>query len=158
MFTKQFRKVESFFWIGIGTIICLFAWNSKLGTFHEPGPGFVPFFTGFFIAGIGMVMAFSNAFSNTSQGDASGLSSIFRNILWRRLTYIMVLLLVYGLALNRLGYILTTFLVMWGLFHDWETKRWGSSFLLSLVTTGVTYLVFEVWLHCQLPRGILPWW
>lgn len=158
MFTKQLKKVEGLFWIGIGVIICLLARATKLGSFHEPGAGFIAFFVGLFIAGIGLVLAFSGAFSKTSHRTTSDLTFAFKNISWSRLAYTMVLLLGYALFLNMLGYILTTFLVMWGLLYDWETKRWFPSFLTSLVTTGVTYLVFEVWIHCQFPRGIFPWW
>jgi len=157
MFTKQLKKVEGLFWVGIGVIICLLAWETRLGSFREPGPGFIAFFTGLFIAGIGLVIAFSGAFSKTSHVPSLDLRSAFRDISWFRLVYTMGLLLVYAFFVNMLGYILTTFLVMWGLFYDWETKRWFPSFLISFVTTGVTYLVFEVFLHCQFPRGIFPW-
>jgi hypothetical protein len=49
-------------------------------------------------------------------------------------------------------------LAMWGLLFDWKKSSLASSFLSSLLTTAVTYLVFEVWLHCQFPRGLFPWW
>jgi biotin transporter BioY len=70
----------------------------------------------------------------------------------------MALLLSYGLLLNTLGYILTTFLVMWGLFYHRDRSGWISSGLASLISVGLTYLVFQVWLRCQFPRGIFPWW
>lgn len=152
------RKLEPPFWIGMGLILCFLAWKTKLGAFHNPGPGFVAFFTGLFFVGVGIVMAFSEAFSKTPHDPSLDLRSAFRGISWFRLSYAMALLLLYGFVLNMLGYILTTFLMMWGLFYDWERKNWFPSFLASFITTGVTYLTFEVGLHCQLPRGIFPWW
>jgi hypothetical protein len=47
---------------------------------------------------------------------------------------------------------------MWGLFYDQEKHNWATSLMASSVTVGGTYLVFEIWLRCQLPRGIFPWW
>jgi len=158
MFAKKIGKVEAIFWIGIGFLICLLGWRVDIGSFREPGSGFVAFFSGLFVAAVGMIMALSKIFSKTSKSATFDLTSAFKNISWFRLIYTMGLSLGYALFLNMLGYILTTFLAMWGLFHDWETKRWFPSFLTSLVTTGLSYLVFEVWLHCQLPRGIFPWW
>ena len=158
MFTKQIRKVEGIFWIGIGLLICLLGWRADLGSFREPGAGFVALFSGLFVAVVGAIITLSEIFSKTSQSTTFDLSSAFKGISWFRLIYTMVLLVVYALFLDMLGYILTTFFVMWALFYDWETRRWFPSCLASLVTTGVSYLVFEVWLHCQFPRGIFPWW
>jgi hypothetical protein len=158
MATNRREKVEGPFWIGIGVIICLLGWKAKLGTFHEPGPGFAAFLTGLFVAVIGMAIALLEAFSKISRSAAFDLGSAFENISWFRIAYTMALLLGYALFLDKLGYILTTFFVMWGLFCDRKMDRWRSSFFISLGTTGASYLIFEVWLHCQFPRGILPWW
>ncbi len=139
-----------------GAGIGFLAWKFRVGSFQEPGPGFVAFFSGLFLLGIGLVMFFSGAFSKIS--DRPDFGQVFQNISWSRLAYTMALLLGYALFLNTLGYILTTFLAMWGLFLDWKKSSLVSSCLSSLLTTAVTYLVFEVWLHCQFPRGLFPWW
>jgi hypothetical protein len=158
MHTEQIRKVEGFLWVGIGATIGLLAWKSKLGSFREPGPGFVAFISGLFVSVVGLVMALSEflpKFSLSSRGD---FSQTFQIASWPRLLYTMALLLSYGLLLNTLGYILTTFLVMWGLFYHRDRSGWISSGLASLISVGLTYLVFQVWLRCQFPRGIFPWW
>lgn len=157
MLTKSFGKVEGLFWLGIGVIMCGLAWKVNLGSFQEPGPGFVAFVSGLFISSIGLILLFSEVLSKMDLGNSSDLSQAFQNVSWLRLAYTITLLIIYALLLNTLGYILTTFLVMWGLFYDWEKNHWASSFLTSFVTVGVTYGVFEVWLHCQFPRGIFPW-
>ena len=155
---KQIRKVEGSFWIGMGVLICLLAWKSKIGSFREPGPGFVAFISGIFVSMIGLVIGLSELLSKISLRSSTDLNQTFSIASWPRLIYTMVLLLSYALLLNTLGYILTTFLVMWGLFYDREKSRWVSSGLASLISVGVTYLVFQVWLRCQFPRGIFPWW
>lgn len=155
---KSFGKVEGLFWLAIGVTLCGLAWRVNLGSFHEPGPGFVAFVTGLFISSIGLVLLLSEVLSRVTPGNSGALNQAFQNVSWQRLAYTMTLLIIYALLLNTLGYIITTFLVMWGLFHDWEKNRLASSILASLVTVGVTYAVFEVWLHCQFPRGIFPWW
>jgi len=155
---KQIRKVEGFFWIGIGVLICLLAWKSKLGSFREPGPGFVALISGLFVSIVGLVMGLPEFFPKISLRNGTDFDQTFSIASWPRLIYTMVLLLSYGLLLNTLGYLLTTFLVMWGLFYDREKSRLVSSCLASLASVGVTYLVFEVWLRCQFPRGFFPWW
>jgi len=155
---KQIRKVEGSFWIGMGVFICLLAWKSKIGSFREPGPGFVAFISGIFVSMIGLVIGLSELLSKISLRSSTDLNQTFSIASWPRLIYTIVLLLSYALLLNTLGYILTTFLVMWGLFYDREKSRWVSSCLASLASVGVTYLVFQVWLRCQFPRGLFPWW
>jgi hypothetical protein len=158
MFAKQLRKVEGIFWIGIGVLICILGWREDLGSLREPGAGFVALFSGLFVAVIGTILALSEIFPKTDQSTAFDPSSAFKDISWSRLIYTMVFLFLYALLLDILGYIITTFFVMWALFFDWETKRWFPSFFASFITTGVSYLVFEIWLHSQFPRGIFPWW
>mgnify|MGYP001063584779 CR=1 FL=1 len=158
MLTKRFRKIEGFSWIGIGAIICFFAWKVHLGSFWEPGPGFVAFASGLFISVVGLIMLFSQTLSRISRDDGFDLNLTFRNISWPRLGYTMVLLFGYAVFLNTLGFILTTFLLMWGLLYDREKHNWALSFITSLAIVGASYLVFEIWLRCQLPRGFFPWW
>ena len=75
-----------------------------------------------------------------------------------KLTYTLGLLLFYALFLNLLGYIITTFVVLFGLFCNPSGRRWAGPLLASFLSVAVTYLIFEVWLKSQLPRGLLPWW
>jgi putative tricarboxylic transport membrane protein len=77
---------------------------------------------------------------------------------WSRLAYTMIFLVAYAVLMDPLGYMVSTFLAMFGLFFHWEKKNWFWSFFFSVTVSLISYLVFEVWLHCQLPRGILPWW
>ncbi len=158
MVTKRTEKIEGFFWLGIGIIICIWARKAHLGSLREPGPGFVAFASGLFVSIVGLIMVISQTLSKIAYSDGLDFSSVFRNISWSKLGYTMGLLFAYALFLNFLGYIVTTFFLMWGLFYGREKSRWASSILISLVTVGSSYLVFEVWLFCQLPRGIFPWW
>jgi len=156
MLAKQLRKVEGIFWVGIGVLICLLGWREDLGSLREPGAGFVALFSGLLIAVIGVILTLSEIFSKADRSTAFDLSSAFKDISWSRLIYTMVLLFIYTLLLDKLGYLLTTFFVMWALFFDWQTKRWFPSFFASFIATGASYLVFEVWLRSQFPRGIFP--
>lgn len=158
MLTRGFKGIEGFFWIGIGASLSLLAWKARLGSFQEPGPGFIAFLSGLFISIIGLVMVLSQALSKISHGHGPNFLISFKSISWFRLGYTMTLLLGYALFLDILGYILTTFLTMWALFYNRGKYAWALSLVPALITVGVTYLVFEVWLRLLLPRGIFPWW
>ena len=158
MLEKETGTVEGVVWIGIGTIICVLALRFDLGSFHQPGPGFVALFTGLFIAGMGLAMIIARAMLKRRSDRESGIDYPFRIEAWRRLVYTMGLLLAYVILFDAVGFILTTFLLMFGLFFDYQRKNYVWSLFFSIATALVSYLVFEVWLRCQLPRGIFPWW
>jgi hypothetical protein len=156
----QIRKHEAIFWIALGAFISFLGWRIKIGNFHGPGPGFFALAAGLALIVIGTLMLFSKTLSNAERGADSDThhDSPAGGFLKRRLVPTMALLVAYAAFLNLVGYILCTFLVMWGLFYDWGKNRLVNAFLASVATTGVTYLIFETWLRTQLPRGIFPWW
>ena len=150
---------EGIFWVVIGGIICTLALQYDLGSFRAPGPGFVAFLTGMLIGGVGALLIVSKYVSmGRAKGEAPGSGQGFASASWSRLVYTMMLLVAYAILMIPLGFILSTVLVMFGLFFDWEKRNWVWSSFFSIITSFVSYLVFEIWLHCQLPRGVFPWW
>lgn len=159
MVEKQREMSEGIFWVVIGGMICILAFQYGLGSFRAPAPGFVAFLTGILIGGVGAVMILSKRFSmGRVKGATRGAGQGISVVPWSRLAYTMMFLIAYAILMDPLGYIVSTFLAMFGLFFDWEKKNWFWSAFFSITVSLVSYLVFEVWLHCQLPRGILPWW
>lgn len=158
---KGTRKIEGFFWLWIGFIICALAWKVDFGSFQEPGSGFVAFIVGIFLSVLGLLMVLSEIYSKVFRGGGPVSGKAFRGAPVFLILYTVGVLVGYGLFLETLGYNVTTLLVMWALFYLFYEKgkiRLVFSFLASLATTSVTYLVFEIWLHSQLPRGIFSWW
>jgi len=159
MIEKHTGILEGMFWIVIGGMICVLAFQYGLGSFRAPAPGFVAFLSGILIAGVGAVMILSKSISmgrekGTSPGSGRGVAAVS----WSRLGYTLIFLIAYAVLMEPLGYIVSTFLAMFGLFFDWEKRNWLWTFFFSVTASLLSYLVFEIWLHCQLPRGILPWW
>jgi putative tricarboxylic transport membrane protein len=158
MSAGTYRRIEGLFWIGIGLLICYLAWRAHLGTFMEPGPGFMPFVVGLFISAVSLIMLLTQIFSRGSRQDTFDFRQVLRSVPKSRLGFTVAILVCYALFLGKLGYIVATFLLMWGLLYDWRKKNWVKSFLSSLAIVMGSYLLFEVWLRSQLPRGVLPWW
>jgi hypothetical protein len=158
MVAREVGTGEGVFWICLGVVICVIAWGFDLGNFREPGAGFIAFFCGLSVGGIGIIMVAARAAArNRSSGSTKGRVDL--HVLTRpRLLYCLALLLAYIVLLNSLGYILVTLFLMWGMSYDWEQRNWFWSTLFSIITVAVSYLMFEVWLHIQLPRGVFPWW
>jgi hypothetical protein len=123
MVEKQTGMSEGIFWVIIGGIICVLASGYGLGSFRAPAPGFVAFLSGILIGGVGAVMIFTKSFSKgraTGQGASLDIPAVSLS----RLAYTMVFLVAYAILMDPLGYIVSTFLAMFGLFFDWEKKNW----------------------------------
>jgi putative tricarboxylic transport membrane protein len=155
MAEKRMRLSEGMFWVVIGAVICVLAVRSDLGSLRSPGPGFVTVLAGILIGCMGAVlilMGFRGKGMDREEAPA------ILALPWRRLGWTIVLLAAYSLLMEPLGYLLSTVLVMFGLFFDSQKRNWLGSTFFSISATLVSYLIFEVWLRSQLPRGVFPWW
>ena len=155
---KKVGSTAGIIWIIIGSAICFLSWRIRLGSFNEPGAGFVAFASGVSLVVIGMIMTLSKTFSKRSSDSSHSENRPLLKLPKFPLVYTVGILVGYGLVLSLLGYLITTFLLMFALFYDRGTNRFLPSVLASLLTVVSTYLIFEIWLRVQLPRGILPWW
>jgi hypothetical protein len=54
-----------------------------------------------------------------------------------------------------LGYIIGTFLFMLFLFKGVETLKWKWSVITAIITVLASYLIFDIWLKCMLPLGVI---
>jgi len=153
------RLLEGPVWIFIGVTISAWSYKTGLGTFNEPGVGFVAFASGLFIMAVGaLVTVFRRPGQQKVKVAPTTAGRRFLGCGPFKLTYTLGLLLFYALFLDLLGYLVTTLVVLFGLFFNPSDRRWATPLVASLLSVAVTYLIFEVWLQSQLPRGILPWW
>src|SRR3972149_11097948 len=111
---------EGLIWIIIGGAIGILSWRIGLGSFREPGAGFVAFASGLSLVLIGLIMTLSKTFPKPSSDAGCSVFVELHNV---RLLYALGLLVGYGLVLETVGYIVATFLLMLGLFHNRGTNR-----------------------------------
>ncbi len=154
------KALEGPVWVAIGLVICASAYSTGLGMFREPGAGFVAFVAGAFIVAVGVLLsAIRRPEPREAKEELPGTTAlpILQTPLFK-MAYTVAVLLFYALFLDLLGYIVTTFIALFALFCDLSRRRFAVPLFASAVSVAITYMVFEVWLKSQLPRGILPWW
>lgn len=69
MFKKRSVEFEPIVWMVIGVFICFFARKAHLGSFREPGPGFLAFAAGLFLCVVGLIMLLSQILSGVPAAD-----------------------------------------------------------------------------------------
>lgn len=73
----------------------------------------------------------------------------------KNLILVLVALLVFAVFLEILGFLVCTFFFLVVLFRSIEPKRWIVAVGGSAIISFSCYVLFELWLRTQLPKGIL---
>jgi len=157
---KKRVRVGGLIWLVLGISICIGSVKLKFGSFHTPGPGFLPFITGAMLGIFGLILTFSSAFERLREGEAKDEKSLLK---WDWKLFLNPLLTVfilfsYVFLLDLLGFLLTTFVFLLLLFKLSAPEKWLSPLILSVSATILSYLIFSVWLQCQFPRGLIKFW
>lgn len=74
---------------------------------------------------------------------------------WVRIGATLATMVGFALALERLGFLLTTFLLMVLLLRAIESQRWHKVVAVALTTALISYAIFGWLLGIPLPAGVL---
>ena len=129
-------------------------WSLKygFGSLSEPGVGFITFFAGAILALLSLLLFFSSFREKEKPAD---LRDLWAGLDVKKVLYVLMLLVVYPVLLRPVGFPLSTFILLFLLFRVKGSYGIWTTLLASFFVTAVSYLVFQVWLQVQLPRGIL---
>ena len=146
---KVIRFIPSLVIILISLIFCVSSYKLGMGRFNDPGPGLIPFLVGI------LLILFSSgviveAYLEPKMEDKPKL---FVGKRWKVASLILFSLFAYVSLLDILGFSLTTFLLLLFLFKISEEQTWKVAFFASILTTGITYLLFDYTLSVTLPIG-----
>jgi len=149
-------RVAGLIWLLLGMFLCLESVELKLGEFHKPGPGFTPFLWGALLGGLGLILVIAGPAGGIGEGkpglEGKGFLSKGNR---KTLLCTMGVVLGYILLFEPLGFIPATLLFFFSLAKLTRPGQWLFPLLFSAGSVSVAYLVFSLWLKCQLPEGIL---
>ena len=145
-------QVSSGIWVFIGVAICLASLQYRIGTLSSPGSGFMPFLSGLAI-GFFSIIGFIHATIRKNRGEV--WDSFLKAVRWEKALIIIISLFAYGLLLGPIGFFLCTLLFIGFLLRVIVPQRWLLVIGGSLLITVASYVVFEVLLKAQLPKGFL---
>jgi len=145
-------RISGIFWLVFALFVCIESYRLGLGTLHKPGPGFLFFWTSIVLSIMSLVILF-RAWTEKKTGEAK--ASIFGKQNTLKILLVLISVFLYALFMERLGFILVTLLLFVFLLGVIEKKRWFFTVFVSVVVTAISYLIFEIWLRSQLPKGFL---
>jgi putative tricarboxylic transport membrane protein len=148
---KKIDILCSLFLVAIGTIFCVSALRLGIAKPSAPGPGLIPFGAAVLLILFSLGTIAEAALSSK---DKQAPPVMLRERSWA-VFLVLVVLFLYALFMNRLGFVVATFLALTCLFRLSEGQTWRTALGASALTTLVTYLLFAYALGVSLPQGLL---
>ena len=146
--TKVTIASVALFWVALGILVCYGASRLGVGSASEPGSGFI-----FFWSGLILVVWSLIALAESLRDGEEAIREIGA-MNWRKIVLVLLALLSYAFFLEKLGFVLTTFVLMSFLLAMIEGKHWSKSLGVAGAAAAGSFVIFELWLKIRLPHGI----
>ena len=121
----------------------------RFGTLVSPGPGFFPLClaAALCLTSVGLLVQALRSAPTITSVPVSAAHRL-------AVTGTLAALLVYALVLERLGFLVATFILLLVFFKGLQHQSWLVAVGGSVATSLLSYLVFRVWLGVNLPDGL----
>jgi len=139
-----YDRVGGMIWMILGVAFGLGSLRLGLGTLHKPGPGFMSFLTGCFLASLGLLLFLLQIRKQSREKRGENISL---QAFWRKGVFALAASFSYVFLLGPLGFIAATFLLIFSLLKIMGTGKWVTPILISSLTAMVSHFIFEVWLR-----------
>jgi len=131
--------------IVIGVSFAIGALNYTFGSSARPGPAFFPFGLGIILALLGAVVLFTSLTIESEDGDPIGA------IAFKPLFIVLSAFVVFGLALPRLGMVVSLPILIILSALAGEEFHWLSAIIMSIALTVLSWAVFIKGLGLTIP-------
>ena len=142
---------SNLFWLLFSLVTCVEAYRLGLGAINQPGPGFFPFSAGFVM----IILSLSALFQSMTKKKKVEKMNRQEPFRWWNIVIILAAITAYAFSLEKIGFLINTFLFMCLLLKVVEPQPWKTAILGGLITTIAANLIFNVIFRAQIPAGIL---
>jgi len=144
---KTYERVTALITFLAGVWIMYYAWHTlKVGSIHMPDAGFLPFLCGGGLAVLGIIWLLMLQWAK-GQGDKRPAEKR----LWHRPLLSLVLMALYGWAMETVGYVTSTLIFMIAWQQIIEREKWVRTMLISVLGTLAMYALFVYLLKVPIP-------
>jgi putative tricarboxylic transport membrane protein len=149
---SHYNRISAIFFIAVGLFFSLYGRQVEIGTWSEPGPGFMPFWSGMVLA----VMSVFLLLGSFKKKEWQVMPPFFPLAdSWKRVTLAFVAMVAYLLLLKPLGFTLVTFIFIAFLLKAIFPQTWKRTLIAAFATAIIARLIFINLLETQLPLGFL---
>lgn len=141
-------------WMVLGISISIYSKTLKLGKLASPGPGLMPFLLGLTLS-IFSVLVVARSLLSAQKEKGLHEEGIWFQVDIKKIVLVTGSLIMYALLLEKIGFVITTLVILLILFRAVGSQKWSSVLVSSILTVLFTYLVFVIILKVELPYGFL---
>ena len=145
---------SALFWFGIAVAVCVHSVNLGVGSFREPGIGFIFFWCGIVLGMLSLALLIKT-YLDKKKGAPEIQHGAILNVRWSKVGTVLFLLVAYALIFEWVGALLSTALLIGFLMRAIEVKKWYIVASVALVSAISIYILFKVLLNVRLPAGFL---
>jgi hypothetical protein len=124
--------------------------NLEIGTLSSAQTGFFPFILSILLAILSMILL-GQAMKGKNEGAIPAWVSKGG---WRGISLTLGVLFFFAIFFERLGYLISTFLLIFILVKAIGDRKWWVAVFFALLSTLGSYLIFGILLKTPLPPGI----
>jgi hypothetical protein len=143
---KKYERMTALITILGGMAVMYYAWHAlKLGSIHVPDAGFLPFLCGIGLAILGVVWILVLQWTKEREPDSA------EKRLWHRPLLSLALMILYGWAMETVGYITSTLIFVIAWQKVIEHEKWLKTMIIALLGTIAMYALFVYLLKVPIP-------
>jgi putative tricarboxylic transport membrane protein len=130
-----------------GALIAYVSWGYGFGSLSRPGPGLYPFF-------VGIAIAVFACFTFIGNVRAARNATVLDRGAARTVAIMAATFCLWIVAMPILGYVVVTLVATFVFAKAVKLEGWMKPVALACGTALFIYLLFDVWLYVDLPRGV----
>lgn len=135
-----------------GVVTILLSLRMPIGTFRSAGTGLFPLCLGITLTALSVLFLLQLFFKERRIGKKREAITQTSGSTKQLILFFGVMVLV-TLFFTRLGFPLSSFLLMVALLRILGVKKWTLNLSISFITAVVCYFLFVQWLKIPLPKG-----
>ncbi|OGP55224.1 MAG: hypothetical protein A2162_06500 [Deltaproteobacteria bacterium RBG_13_52_11b] len=149
---KYKNLMSGMFWLALGVLFSIWSTTYHIGSITQPGPGFLPLILGILIVVFSLIILGQGWKADPAKEKEVSFSLPAG---WKKIAYVILVLLFTTFSFEPLGYLITVFLLIALLMLGKEWRSLRKAVLTAFLTALGVYLVFILLLEQPFPRGLL---
>ena len=149
---KYKNLISGIFFLCLGILLSFWATSYHIGGITKPGSGFLPLILGILIVVFSIVILAQGWKANPAKEKEVSFSLPAG---WKKIAYVILVLLFTTFSFEPLGYLITVFLLITLLMLGKELRSLRKALLTAFLAALGVYLVFILLLEQPFPRGLL---
>ncbi len=144
----------SLLWIVFAALAAFQSVRLNIGNLNSPGPGFLPFCSSVAIGILSFALLVSQV--RKTKKEQGNLGGFKLGRLWMKTVFFLSAAFIYMIIIwEKIGYLIGTPFLLFFLLKFVGSQSVKRSIIISMISTIISYLIFQTWLYCMLPKGLL---